>query len=100
MNNIIKIDIEIIIQDKEIKISSSNDNFILIDENNSKWNTENILNFLVNLVLADDKEYELTKIELSKKHNESNDNKTIFKKYEHIYELFEIFVNKFNEKID
>lgn len=99
MNRKIKINIEIIIPEK-IKISSTNNNSILIDENNSGWNTENILDFLVNLVLEDENANELTKIELNEKHDESVDNKKIFKKYEHIYKLFEIFVDKFNEKID
>ena len=98
MNSIIKIDIEIFFT--KIKISSSNDNCICIEEDNSGWNTNNILDFLVNLVLEDKNADKLTKIELSPKCNESDDNKKIFKKYEHIYELFEIFVNKFNENID
>lgn len=101
--NLIQLNISFDERKEEIKVKSSDNNVLLIDKSNSDWNADSIFNFLVNLIFNKKEEdlLKIYKLKLNEKENKSETiNEEFFNKYEHIYELFRIFVSKFNENIE
>ena len=101
--NLIELNINFDAENKTIEIKSCDNNILLIDKDNANWDGEKIFNFLVNLVFDVEEESLFKDYQIKLKEKKTKPkiiDEDFFKKYEHIYELFEIFVDKFNEKID